>query len=97
MENGWRPHANAVILGDSAYPLREWLIPPTYDDPMNPVRTAFNRAHKQTRRIIENAFGVLKETFLCLNYGLIQSSQQTLLNVVQHCAILQKPMKTMWN
>ncbi|KAG5896331.1 hypothetical protein JTB14_030534 [Gonioctena quinquepunctata] len=45
MENGWRPHANAVILGDSAYPSREWLIPPTYDDPMNPAQTAFNRAH----------------------------------------------------
>ncbi|KAJ8909428.1 hypothetical protein NQ315_016450 [Exocentrus adspersus] len=68
MENGWRPHPNAVILGDSAYPLKEWLIPPTYEDALNPAQTAFNRAHKRTRRIIENAFGILKEKFPCLNH-----------------------------
>lgn len=68
MENGWRPHPNAVILGDSAYPLKQWLIPPTYEDPLNLAQNDFNRAHKRTRRLIENAFGILKEKFPCLNH-----------------------------
>nr|CAI5829974.1 unnamed protein product [Callosobruchus analis]CAI5854073.1 unnamed protein product [Callosobruchus analis] len=68
MENGWRPHPNGVILGDSAYPLKEWLIPPTYEDPLNQAQNNFNRAHKRTRRLIENAFGILKEKFPCLNH-----------------------------
>lgn len=86
MENGWRPHANAIILGDSAYPLREWLIPPTYDDPMNPAQTAFNRAHKRTRRIIENALGVLKEKFPCLNY--LRVDPVFAANIFKCCATL---------
>ena len=26
--SGWRPFPDAVILGDSIYPCKEWLIPP---------------------------------------------------------------------
>lgn len=62
-ENGWRPYPNGVILGDSAYPLKQWLIPPTYEDVLNQAQNNFNRAHKQTRRIIENAFGILRKSF----------------------------------
>lgn len=46
----------------------EWLIPPLAVHPNDPVEVRFNRAHKRTRRLIENAFGVLKERFPCLNY-----------------------------
>lgn len=33
MESGWRLSENSIILGDSAYPLRDWPIPPTIRNP----------------------------------------------------------------
>lgn len=80
-EDGWRPDNdnNAIILGDSAYPLTSWLIPPT-------VRAAHNRiielaqaielyqkAHRKTRFIVERTIGILKEEFPCLNYMRIKN------------------------
>lgn len=65
-ENGWRPFPNAILLGDSAYPLKEWIIPPILN-PNGLAEERFNRAHKSTRRLIENAFGILKERFSCLH------------------------------
>lgn len=67
-ENGWRPFPNAVILGDSAYGIKEWLMPPIRRNPDDPTEQRFNSAHKRTRRIIENSFGILKERFPCLNH-----------------------------
>lgn len=61
----WRPIPNAVILGDSGYPLKEWLIPPLIR-PTNDAETRFNIAHKRTRRIVENSFGILKKRFASL-------------------------------
>lgn len=72
MESGWRPIANGIILGDSAYPLKDWLIPPIVKDCNDEANIRFLRAHKSTRRIIENAIGVLKEKFPCLNYLRLQ-------------------------
>ncbi|KAI5639211.1 DDE superfamily endonuclease domain-containing protein [Phthorimaea operculella] len=68
MQSGWRPFPNAVILGDSGYPLTDWLLTPTGRNLENAAVQRYNRAHKSTRRIIENAFGILKEKFPCLNY-----------------------------
>lgn len=68
MENNWRPIANGVLLGDSAYPLKDWLIPPIVTDCNDEANVRFLRAHKGTRRVIENAIGILKEKFPCLNY-----------------------------
>lgn len=65
---GWKPFPGAVILGDSAYGLKEWLIPPLNRNPDDVVEQRFNRAHKMTRRIVENSIGILKERFPCLNH-----------------------------
>ncbi|XP_050340600.1 putative nuclease HARBI1 [Bactrocera neohumeralis] len=67
-DNGWRPFPDAVVLGDSGYGLKNWLIPPLRRNPNNPAEEVFNRCHKKTRRIIENSFGIIKERFPCLNY-----------------------------
>lgn len=67
-EEGWRPIPNAILLGDSGYPLKEWLITPTFRNFEDPAVLRFNRAHKSTRRLVENAFGILKEKFPCLKY-----------------------------
>ena len=68
MEAGWRPFPHAIILGDSAYPLKAWLIPPLHNDPNNATERKFNRTHKATRRVIENAIGILKEKLPCLSH-----------------------------
>ncbi|XP_063223351.1 putative nuclease HARBI1 [Bacillus rossius redtenbacheri] len=85
MEGGWRPIPNAIILGDSGYPLLQWLITPTINC-VHAGSLAFNRAHKKTRRIVENAFGILKEKFPCLNY--LRLSPIYAANVFKCCATL---------
>jgi hypothetical protein len=68
MEEGWRPFPGAVLLGDSIYPLKSWLIPPVLQNAHDPAQTRFLRAHKKTRRVVECAIGRLREKFPCLNY-----------------------------
>lgn len=86
MDNGWRPFPQAIILGDSAYPLKNWLIPPHRQNPVDEAHAEFNRRHKSTRRIIENALGILKEKFPCLNY--LRLNPVFAANVVKCCATL---------
>lgn len=64
----WRPNGdqNSVILGDSAYPLRRWLMTPVIRNVHLNNRNlenriqAFLRSHRRTRFIVENAIGILK-------------------------------------
>lgn len=75
-ENGYRPDGdiNSIILGDSAYPLRSWLMPPTVRVAnANIARLAaaielFKTTHRRTRFIVERTIGIWKEEFPCLNY-----------------------------
>lgn len=53
------------VLGDSAYPCRQWLMTPLRN-PVTVGERAYNRSHKRTRVLIENAFGRLKRRFYCL-------------------------------
>lgn len=74
--DGWRPDDDndAIILGDSAYPLTTWLIPPTIRNVnahvLHLARAVpiFERVHRKTRFIVENSIGILKEEYPCLNY-----------------------------
>lgn len=68
MSAGWRPIPGSIILADSAYPLLNWLIPPSHINVQDEPVLRFNRAHKATRRIVENSIGILKEKFPVLNY-----------------------------
>jgi hypothetical protein len=60
----------AVLLGDSAYPLTEWLLTPFLGDPQG-AKGRYNRSQTSTRNVIERAFGVLKKRFLSLGSGFI--------------------------
>lgn len=66
-ESGWRPFPNAIILGDSGYPLTNWLITPV-SVPRSDAESAYNVHHKRIRRLIENCIGILKQRFRCLRY-----------------------------
>lgn len=52
------------ILGDSAYPIREWLLTPFRDyGSLSESEKKFNKQFCATRVLIENTFGILKGRF----------------------------------
>jgi len=55
-----------ILLGDSGYPLREWLMTP-YTDPNTRPKERYNGAHRTTRSTIERTNGVLKKRWHCLH------------------------------
>ena len=76
------------ILGDSGYPLLPWLLVPHRGQGNMPVADSlFNRKLRRGRGIVENAFGILKQTFREL---LVKSelSVTFLPDVITCCAIL---------
>lgn len=57
------------MIGDSAFPLREYLLVPYKDyGSLSAVEVHYNRRHSKTRMVIENAFGLLKSRFRILNH-----------------------------
>ena len=59
---------NGVILGDSGYPLLEWLLVPFVEHPgMTAAQKLYNKAHKSARAVIERIIGILKRRWACLN------------------------------
>lgn len=57
---------NCIILGDSGYPLKSWLMVPFLNPTTEPERQ-FNRAQRSTRNTVERCIGILKKRFACLN------------------------------
>lgn len=55
-------HEDGLLLGDSGYPLKPWLMTP-FNNPSHDSETRYNASHGKTRNIIERAFGVLKSRF----------------------------------
>lgn len=85
-ESGLNPIPGGVILGDSAYPVRNWLIPPLSGD-VDGAKLAFNRAHKRTRALIERSIGILKHRFYALQYGLRVKPVTKVIKLIR-CAVL---------
>ena len=56
----WRPFPGAVILAYSAYPCKQWLMPPIIGVQTDP-EARFNAAHAVTRSHIERSIGILKQ------------------------------------
>lgn len=57
------------LVGDSAYPSLNWLVPPFKDNGyLTEEQVQFNYMHSATRICVENAFGLLKGRFRRLNY-----------------------------
>lgn len=57
-----------LILSDSGYALKRYLMVP-YLTPSNRAEENFNNALCRTRVTIEQAFGILKRRFPCLQIG----------------------------
>ena len=82
--DGFSPY----LIGDSGYPLLSWLlVPHRGQGNMTMADSLFNRKLRRGRGIVENVFGILKQTFREL---LVKSdlSVTFLPDVIMCCAIL---------
>lgn len=77
------------LLGDSGYPLREYLMTPIMQ-PTTPAQHKYNKAHATGRVVIERAFGVLKSRFRCLHKsgGCLPFQPSKCVQVVSACVRL---------
>ena len=77
---------NGVLLGDSGYACRKYLLTPLRV--ANTVKERrYNMAHIKTRNVIERCFGVMKQRFQCLLNGMRLSPKKVGRTVVA-CAVL---------
>jgi hypothetical protein len=84
MASGFSPY----LLGDSGYPLIPWLmIPHKNVRNLSVLETLFNKKLRRGRCVVENAFGILKQTFREL---LVKSELDIVFlpDVIMCCAIL---------
>lgn len=62
-------YGDKFLIGDSAYPSTEWLVPPFRDNGhLSANQKEFNFRHSSTRIAVEHAFGLLKGRFRRLQH-----------------------------
>lgn len=88
----YRPFHGAVILGDSAYTLTDWMMTPFRVSGLRPLtqaQKAYQKAHVKTRTVVERAFGILKMRFRALfKSGLRVMSMNYAADIITACVIL---------
>ncbi|KAH7955747.1 hypothetical protein HPB52_003618 [Rhipicephalus sanguineus] len=77
------------LIGDSAYPLMPWLLPPYHKcgASWQPWMETFDAAHCRQRVVIEGAFGLLKTRFQRLMYVDVATIPQTVDIVMAACVL----------
>ncbi|KAK8787006.1 hypothetical protein V5799_023218 [Amblyomma americanum] len=80
------------LLGDAAYPLLPWLLPPYRHSTTNwqPWMAAFNNAHSRQRVVVEGSFGLLKARFQRLLYIDVARISQAVHIVLAACVLHNK-------
>ena len=77
-----------LIIGDSAYPLADWLIKPyRHGGNLTPSQRLFNRRASSSRSLVERGFGLLKARWRCLLKRL-DNEIENVSDVVISCFIL---------
>ena len=77
-----------LLLGDSAYPLEEFIMKPYADrGQLSEEEKSFNYALSRSRVVVENVFGRLKGRFQCLSKRLDTSVGNTVI-IVSACCVL---------
>jgi len=79
-------YRNALILGDSGYPSKSYLLTPLLN-PERPAEIVYNQAHIRTRNIIERLFGVWKRRFPILALGM-RYKLQRIMTIIVATAVL---------
>ncbi|XP_022104606.1 putative nuclease HARBI1 [Acanthaster planci] len=90
MFNDGRLHG--VLIGDTGYPLRQWLMTPILDPTSNAERH-YNRCHRRTCVRIEQTIGQLKKKFPCLSVGL-RAHPERACRFIRACCVLFNLSKT---
>uniref|UniRef100_A0A672ZN21 Putative nuclease HARBI1 n=1 Tax=Sphaeramia orbicularis TaxID=375764 RepID=A0A672ZN21_9TELE len=87
-------YGDGLILGDSAYPLRPYLLTPVLN-PTTPGEHRYNAAHIRTRNTVEGTFGVLKSRFRCLDCtgGALLYSPENVAQIMVVCCVLHNIAK----
>jgi len=80
------------LLGDSAYPLSNFLIKP-FINTQNNLQIQFNITHSSHRVVVENAFGRLKNRFGCLKELNVRKIS-TAVCLTECCIILHNFLET---
>ncbi|XP_055712138.1 putative nuclease HARBI1 [Phlebotomus papatasi] len=81
------------LLADCGYPTEPWLLTP-YIEPHEDFQSFYNMKHKQARKCIEQAFGVLKGSFKCLSKTRTLYYHPTKAgNIIYGCVILYNFLK----
>ncbi|XP_063416443.1 putative nuclease HARBI1 [Mytilus trossulus] len=86
LETNNRGLADGLILGDSGYACRPFLMTP-YLNPRERHQQRLNRAHSSTRSITERAFGILKRRFHVL-HSEVRMKPEKVCRVFGACAVL---------
>jgi hypothetical protein len=81
------------LVGDDAFPLKEWLLKPFSGRVLTEEERIFNYRLSRARRIVENAFGILANRFRCL-IRTLQIQPATVNIVVLACLSLHNVMRT---
>lgn len=77
------------LIGDSAYPSLEWLVPPFRDNgSLSDAQNVFNYKHSATRIVVEHAIGLLKTRFRRLLHFTEQVNINHVKNLVSCACIL---------
>uniref|UniRef100_A0A8C6UX78 Putative nuclease HARBI1 n=1 Tax=Neogobius melanostomus TaxID=47308 RepID=A0A8C6UX78_9GOBI len=75
-----------LLLGDSGYPLKRWLMTPVIA-PRTPQERRYNFKQASTRSIIERCIGVLKRRFHCLHSEMRMHPERVCV-VIAACVVL---------
>lgn len=86
-----RREHNGILLGDSGYPCKTWLLVP-FANPNNRPQERYNRSLTRTRSIIECTIGVWKRRFHCL-HGEIRLTPQKACRIIAATAVLHNIAK----
>lgn len=79
------------LLGDLAYPLRPWLMPPfscKLGHVLPPPERHYNKLQAGTRICVERAFGILKARWRLLGGRVRQHDKHDVAKVVTACTVL---------
>ena len=81
-------HLRPLILGDSAYPLKSWLMRPFQDNgALTVARRHFNKELRKARIVVEHGFGETKARLRCLDKRIDEDTMKIPHTVIACCLL----------